>query len=1538
MDVVSRALEAPIPLSIAILSDLGKGALRQALRQADQVPQLQTLWKGLILTVRDPQVLDKHITAACNALCVFINASAASPCAELRCFTISREVWLDAFQCAHKAFDDGMTKPAFQVLETLCDMLKEMSDTEVDSIMTIAVPPLVEIVLLCSPRSGLKKACLMLAGFVRKTQVHDYLERFVEKTTTSYALAWKERLVEHHITVMDLSEIGNGSMPSLLLALIFASIDVNTRSTAIKTCSALCSRGPARPGRPSLHDLVESVIGLYLERNHEALGDFAQNILPVVLDDKHRFAAFARLHARDSCESEARLALFLSTLRAGVSKSLLTEGETLSIFNSAFPEDRHSTEQDPYRWFSHIFKLSSSEIQILTYGLLTASAAANSIVPEGALNCISLGLRYLHDDADAHERGEIMSVTKRLLRRIQAGCSALLKQKQNGSVSEADVVVASYRRFTSSYYHFLRAELSSGVSYPRHILALQSLQCLLDSRLEIGTFSSDSELMTYLCNLILDPFEDVRQASTALLHCLASETPEVLSLAINPGLLHGVESLVVQTGRSDHADGMGRLWAIRSHLNRILQSQQNSAETALLRCITQLEAQLSIEGSLQPGSIYPLHGYLLGLSFQLRGFEANDKQATKFDAARILRVCSQVWDQVRSQLCVDSPERTSDLADDDGTQGPKDMLAYSWRALRDSSLVLQSLLLASGPDKDLYSAIGSLCMDQLMSLRHRGAFSTVANTFLLCCETVRTSTEAGVRGLLQEWYRIALAQIDEQADRLTRRSAGLPAMITALLSPSDMVVFSSAIADLTTIAKQTAEKTASDIGEPRLPQVHALNILKDIMTTSRFAAVVVHFLSSIIELAAFCLTSKIWAIRNCGLMLLRACINRIDSSNVFENADTIYSTELVFRETSSSIAVRMLQSAHQIPHAAANDTIDPTELVFAALDLLGHAKITASKSAEIDVVIARELSNPAWAVRDHAAFLMSHRLSPLGTGHAVHKLFEATATLSCENGIHGRLLCCRYIMEAGTNSLNINELGILLELLAKDFAPSSTATAWSPYVNAAWLDILNDASVLIWNRKWPSRMLCVHHFPDEVQALQSRISVHSPFLTQRLLLYKVFCYMFSDITPSQIETRKGLVCQFADDPEALRVFLETVHTKISGRPTPTLINLLVSLISENYSALMGQPEVLERAFACLESCLASDLKPDLSLLMPLLDNIKLQELATSRGLWTTALKLEAHMLRCFKSEHMADSASMKRTQLWLDAVGYASKDYLEFPSRLSAAVALSTYIGHVKSTMENSYEKRLWPRLLVLLYDLLNDDDEEVRAEAVTAANMLSLQHMPIISNLGLCPLAIREALIEELCQESVRSHYPIEAILNRYLRIGRDVQGDLEDDHSLHLFEHSVSSRLTEIVRSKNDLFAEERQNLYVDDVRELDIWSYVLCQYSFHLLPSRRLQLVLRWACEGLDQIANMMGRVGPSSTNLTLSHPLGVTYDHDFLVVFVQVVNLAGALLHCRLNAIPGNELHEKLEHIHQSCRDTYGNPVATEAVNRALENSK
>lgn len=82
----------------------------------------------------------------------------------------------------------------------------------------------------------------------------------------------------------------------------------------------------------------------------------------------------------------------------------------------------------------------------------------------------------------------------------------------------------------------------------------------------------------------------------------------------------------------------------------------------------------------------------------------------------------------------------------------------------------------------------------------------------------------------------ALARIQLQASALTRRSAGLPALLTGILAayPSGWF-FNTVIFDLQAIADAPTEGS-NKIYEPRLPQVHALNCLKDIFTDARFSA------------------------------------------------------------------------------------------------------------------------------------------------------------------------------------------------------------------------------------------------------------------------------------------------------------------------------------------------------------------------------------------------------------------------------------------------------------------------------------------------------------------------------------------------------------------------------------------------------------------------------------------------------------------------------------------------------------------------------
>lgn len=61
------------------------------------------------------------------------------------------------------------------------------------------------------------------------------------------------------------------------------------------------------------------------------------------------------------------------------------------------------------------------------------------------------------------------------------------------------------------------------------------------------------------------------------------------------------------------------------------------------------------------------------------------------------------------------------------------------------------------PSHQDFENIGNLTFDQLSNLRHRGAFTTVSQTFASCCQLVKYSnTSSDQRStLLDVWYKVS---------------------------------------------------------------------------------------------------------------------------------------------------------------------------------------------------------------------------------------------------------------------------------------------------------------------------------------------------------------------------------------------------------------------------------------------------------------------------------------------------------------------------------------------------------------------------------------------------------------------------------------------------------------------------------------------------------------------------------------------------------------------------------------------------------------
>jgi hypothetical protein len=71
-----------------------------------------------------------------------------------------------------------------------------------------------------------------------------------------------------------------------------------------------------------------------------------------------------------------------------------------------------------------------------------------------------------------------------------------------------------------------------------------------------------------------------------------------------------------------------------------------------------------------------------------------------------------------------------------------------------------------------FETLGRLCFTQLVDLRHRGAFSTVAQTFAAFCRRCLSANDEVLMVLPEKWYQVCLFDYDiaNTADKLGNTS------------------------------------------------------------------------------------------------------------------------------------------------------------------------------------------------------------------------------------------------------------------------------------------------------------------------------------------------------------------------------------------------------------------------------------------------------------------------------------------------------------------------------------------------------------------------------------------------------------------------------------------------------------------------------------------------------------------------------------------------------------------------------------------------
>ncbi|KAL6356365.1 hypothetical protein LRP88_09961 [Fusarium phalaenopsidis] len=1198
----------------------------------------------------------------------------------------------------------------------------------------------------------------------------------------------------------------------------------------------------------------------------------------------------------------------------------------------------------------------SHEVRSLALSLLVSSPSTTRPYSSTALDLLRKHLATYFADSDAKFRNEVAGKVRDMFKRVRGAIFVLKKsipraaaRDQKGqpgqtvskpilyrtnliSLPEAQLVdcLDYHQKFLFWYIGFLCSELTPTASYQRHIASLKAVTFILRMEGEATkTWETvdDQELFFDLFNgrwlralsdLVMDPFDDIRDHSATVLKRIFSDERyrnfHLMATGgkVNPPeelaeLLRRSDELARQTARADHSDGVARVCQL---LYRFSQDEQQRLDL-LSKLVGGVQEKLTVAEKDLGRAVLdaPLHGDFASLCYTWQvaselQFSETELQAVQGLQDSLVTCCERVWAAVRDILCDDSPEGhlPQELEEVDGLD-TKDVLSYSFRSVHESSNLLRTLILPIKqrsregkifPSREVYERIGNLTFTQLASLRHRGAFATVALTFSTCCQLVKhlDQGEAGAEGpdLLETWYNGTLDAIYAQVST-TRRSAGIPSMMTGVLSANAASPsFEQVMAKLMEIASQEARAAETD--GSNLPQVHAYNCLKEIFKSSYLTAMgnkSEKFLTQCLELAANGLKSELWAIRNCGLILLRSLIDCLFGSHqskaTMEAGWDGKANRISYHRYPSlpKVLLNLLKSGHQMMAATATSSA-AAESVFPALDIIRRAGPPELLREELQVHIAKYLASPVWHVREIAArTLCSCLLHDLWLDTIISLAAESVRSpiSNVQNHVHGVLLSLKYIID------RLSE--VMPEQLQHDTPKLSgfLIEYWreiqsldSPEIAAAYLEVVNLVRVL----PRPKGVAPLgFEFPED-NARESAL------LRAQRVIHEVHSISESN---DPVENLNTLLLSKTLGVNTIVAGLETIPklwgaSKLSESKVNEFCNLYrdvclkIGPAEPRVIALQNLTDILDQL---LKTKNVGAVSP--TLLSQIWSSLPLSLL--NPALANAVIRVSGCISAILRKSQAISAAGL---QNWGHMMADAGLDDKDFDTRLAAAESLCSFFVGIEDEQDWAREEHL-PALLAL-YDSLNDDDDDVREVGSAAVKSILGQ--------ALVPIEAANRLLSWLSQRFGHDSTFRQVVVRRIMG---DVRFPTPESHTA-----SVSDQLQNAMKFDDSLFVIEEQNLFVDEVRETQRWVSVYESLSWEA-KDPALEALTEWSGAGIDEMRRLVGEE---------DGPLGYGSKPEVFAILSRVVYASAALVKERRH--PDGRLLEGVDKFGSALREGHG----------------
>ncbi|GAM87186.1 hypothetical protein ANO11243_052070 [Dothideomycetidae sp. 11243] len=647
-------------------------------------------------------------------------------------------------------------------------------------------------------------------------------------------------------------------------------------------------------------------------------------------------------------------------------------------------------------------------------------------------------------------------------------------------------------------------------------------------------------------------------------------------------------------------------------------------------------------------------------------------------------------------------------------------------------------------------------------------------------------------------------------------------------------------------------------------------------------------------------------------MLFRSLIDRLLGTNDSYEGDVIKSKAddlpLKFPELLDLVS-------SLLDTASAHDAVEGTaaiEKVFPALQLLQRVTPPENKREVICLSLAELTSSPHWHVREKAAraYARLHFESDPELIELEWLRCEMWSTRG-ENARHGQLLVLRCLIEQQPEVPSHLAL-ILFKSIASIINRCRTSDT-SDVVFAAstelWRALLSKTRNVVLLDKMP--------VPGFVQG--------SPAWTVELLTNCLTDSNARDERPPSLVVKSLATSFFHEDSTAVPWL--PVFKSLASLDADACITMLeqgsnffghrgveVHWNTEDYicavAGLLDEVKVGDgnishaaaKSLAAILSKHRQQLSPGLSDYLPLaVDVLPLNATPLERD---SALILSAILLDIELSAASTSTKTIHSLCQWLLLVKDAAQDVQPFDTRFAAAAAVNEIQSSREMLESESSSSRLHIDLAVLIYDLTNDDDDEVRDLAATAATRFS--NITFTENTSVpatVPLASGLTLLKHLV--SRRNDDP-------YLF-------DISIDRLTSSFT-SISSQLLAATSQDQALFAHEKQNLFIDPAREARVWSHLALRLGCQAIAPETRQQLHKWTLESVKALVSSPQALGRAS------------FEADVFVPVLRVVYAADVLLGLRrkyrFKDVQAAELRDGLVKVMEIIRRESGHPMLFE----------